>query len=81
MAAVSRIMAWTSANARMLRRAAVLLGAMFVGGLLLLFWAPLAGLFVMLAAVLPVILMMLVAIAVLVRNETGAKRSQTEEGP
>jgi hypothetical protein len=67
-AAVHRIMAWTSANRRTLRWAVLALGAMFAVGVVLLFWAPLAGLLVMLAAGLAFIAMMLVPVALLVRG-------------
>jgi hypothetical protein len=73
-------MTWTSVNRRMLRRSALALGTVFGGGVLLLFWSPLAGLLVMLAAAVPVIAMTPVAITILVRSEAAAKRARAKDG-
>ena len=80
-ATVHRIMAWTSSNRRMLRWAVFALGAVFVGGIALLFWAPAVGLLVMLIAALPVIVMILIAIAILVRERVATKPMQPKDGP
>jgi fatty acid desaturase len=78
-ATVYRIMAWTSANRRTLRSVAFAFGALFVIGLLLLFWAPWVGLAVMVIAALPVVLMMLAVGAALVHDQVSAAREQTKD--